>query len=282
MAVKRISAFSLNGTGGNPAGVCIVDEFPASATMLSIAKEIGYSETAFVHPMSGDRQWRVRYFSPEQEVPFCGHATIALTTELGRLHGPGSYELFLNNASISVTSECDSEGLWKAGLISPQTHSGPAQLELINKALSTFNFSANDLNPQFQPTVASAGATHLLLSLKNRETLSQMHYDYDRLREIMLNYNLTTVNLFYVQDETTIYCRNPFAAGGVYEDPATGAAAAALCGYLREIGWIPAGSLAIYQGAEMGKPSKISAEIRLEPGSGIHISGETVPMTKQG
>ena len=48
--------------------------------MQRIAAEVGYSETAFAM-RDGDR-WRVRYFSPEAEVPFCGHATIALGAAL--------------------------------------------------------------------------------------------------------------------------------------------------------------------------------------------------------
>ena len=78
--VRRIAAFSDGAQGGNPAGVWIGDALPPDALMQRIAAEIGYSETAFAAPL-GDG-WRVRYFSPESEVPFCGHATIALVQRL--------------------------------------------------------------------------------------------------------------------------------------------------------------------------------------------------------
>ena len=62
----------------------------AETDMRRLAAEVGYSETAFAVPVEGaDRIWRVRYFSPESEVSFCGHATIALAVALGQRDGPG-------------------------------------------------------------------------------------------------------------------------------------------------------------------------------------------------
>src|SRR5262249_55054270 len=80
MKVLRIAAFCDGGGGGNPAGVVIGQQFPSEAEMRRVAAEVGFSETAFAVP--AERGWRVRYFSPESEVPFCGHATIALGAAL--------------------------------------------------------------------------------------------------------------------------------------------------------------------------------------------------------
>jgi PhzF family phenazine biosynthesis protein len=66
---------------------------------------------------------------------------------------------------------------------------------------------------------------------------------------------------------------NPFASGGVYEDPATGAATAALGGYLRDLGWPHGGVIDIIQGEDMGQRSLLRAEIPPEPGSAIRVSG---------
>ena len=100
MDVQRIAAFSDGEAGGNPAGVVIGDALPDSAEMQRIAAEVGFSETAFAAPLEGG--WRVRYFSPESEVPFCGHATIALGAALARRSGDGVYALTLNDARITV------------------------------------------------------------------------------------------------------------------------------------------------------------------------------------
>ena len=81
MQVRRIAAFTDGGRGGNPAGVVLADALPGHAEMQRIAAEVGYSETAFAAPW--DDAFVVRYFSPETEVPFCGHATIALRSEKG-------------------------------------------------------------------------------------------------------------------------------------------------------------------------------------------------------
>src|SRR5690606_22290981 len=90
--VFRIAAFTTNPAGGNPAGVWVGDAFPDPGTMLSIAAEVGYSETAFITPRHGGTR-TIRYFSPEAEVSFCGHATIASGFVLGELEGDANFEL---------------------------------------------------------------------------------------------------------------------------------------------------------------------------------------------
>ncbi|HWT98723.1 MAG TPA: PhzF family phenazine biosynthesis protein, partial [Terriglobales bacterium] len=84
MDILRIAAFSDGDVGGNPAGVVIGAEMPEAEVMQRVAAEVGFSETAFAAPLApgGNKAWRVRYFAPESEVPFCGHATIALGAAL--------------------------------------------------------------------------------------------------------------------------------------------------------------------------------------------------------
>jgi len=92
MDILKLAAFSHDGKGGNPAGVAFCDEMPSEKEMLSVAKEVGYSETAFLVRQTDG--WRVRYFAPELEVPFCGHATIALGAALGERFGEGNINSF--------------------------------------------------------------------------------------------------------------------------------------------------------------------------------------------
>ena len=75
------------------------DVFPKDAEMCQIAAELGYSETVFARPEQGG--FRVRYFSPESEIPFCGYA-LALGAALCEHYGDGQFELTLNDAKISV------------------------------------------------------------------------------------------------------------------------------------------------------------------------------------
>lgn len=76
MEVQHIAAFSNGQNGGNPAGVVICAELPEPAAMQKVAADVGYSESVFAAPLG--EAWRVRYFAPEVEVDFCGHATIGL------------------------------------------------------------------------------------------------------------------------------------------------------------------------------------------------------------
>ncbi len=88
----------------------------------------------------------------------------------------------------------------------------------------------------------------------------------------------TTIQLVWRQSPDVFHSRVPFPVGGVVEDPATGAAAAALGAYLRELGLVqPPATVTIHQGDDMGRPSLLSVEI--DPGSGgIRVSGNAVPI----
>ncbi len=270
MDVQRIAAFSHGANGGNPAGVVLCEALPAAEEMLTIAAEVGYSETVFAAP--GEDGWRVRYFAPEVEVPFCGHATIALGAALALAHGDGTFTLQLNDARITVTGWRNNPALM-AALQSPRTRSAPAPRELVEAALGLFAYSASDLEPRLPPAIAEAGARHLVLALTSRQKLAAMHYDLERGRQFMTAAGIVTISLVQAETDTRFHARNPFAAGGVYEDAATGAAAAALAGYLRDLGWPHGGMIDILQGEDMGMPSRLRAEITSEPGASIRVSG---------
>jgi len=270
MNILRIAAFSDAGLGGNPAGVMIADTHPDDAEMQRIAAAIGYSETAFAMPQ-GDA-WRVRYFSPESEVPFCGHATIALGAALALKHGNGVFKLKLNQADITVEGEHNEESLY-AALQSPQTHSAPMPTALLTEVLALFGYRENDLNAEIPPARVHGGADHLAVCLNSRAALSAMQYDLAAGRDLMKREGVITILLAYAETPRLFHTRNPFASGGVYEDPATGAATAAFAGYLRDIEWPHQGSIGIIQGEDMGMRSRLMAEITDESGSSIRVSG---------
>jgi PhzF family phenazine biosynthesis protein len=273
--VQRIAAFSDGAQGGNPAGVWIGDALPPDALMQRIAHEIGYSETAFAAPL-GDG-WRVRYFSPESEVPFCGHATIALGAALAASHGDGVYALSLNDAAITVegrrTIGPDGALLTSAALQSPPTRSTPAPAPVVERALALFGYGPIDLDPRIPPALAHGGAEHLVLALRSRALLAAMRYEFERGRRFMRELGIVTVVLAWAESDTLFHTRNPFASGGVYEDPATGAGTAALAGYLRDLGWPHGGAIDIVQGEDMGMRSRLRAEIGVERGGSIRVSG---------
>ncbi|QKC80539.1 PhzF family phenazine biosynthesis protein [Mesorhizobium sp. NZP2077] len=270
MNVLKIAAFSDGNTGGNPAGVLIGDVLPDAAEMQRLAAKVGFSETAFAAP-DGDN-WRVRYFSPESEVPFCGHATIALGAALVRQFGDGVFPLTLNQASITVEGFRDGATI-AAALQSPPTRSRPAPPVLIAEALALFGYAATDLDPTIAPALIHGGADHLVLALKSREALAAMHYELKAGQVLMRREGLVTILLAYAETPRLFHTRNPFASGGVYEDPATGASTAAFAGYLRDIGWPHGGAIDVVQGEDMGMRSRLHADIAPEIGSSIRVSG---------
>ncbi len=274
MTIHHIAAFSTPMGGGNPAGVMLAASLPDAAHMQSIARDLGYSETVFAAP-NGPR-WTTRYFSPVAEVAFCGHATIALGAVLGRLHGAGRYDLDLSQGPISAMAAHGPDG-WTATLQSPPTHSAPLRPDLRDELLALFNLTPYELDERLPPTLAFAGVQHAILALKSRETLAVMAYPFGMMRDLMAHEGLTTVSLLYIDpDQSTFYARNAFAIGGVVEDPATGAAAAALGGALVDLGWpdlAGGGTFHILQGADMGHPSHLTVTVTGRPGDPVAVSG---------
>jgi len=278
MDIQRIAAFSANGRGGNPAGVVLLDTAAPEADMQRVAAEVGYSETAFAFPIEGaDRMWRVRYFSPESEVPFCGHATIALGVALGQRNGPGTYNLDLNNASITVKATMLADGM-AATLASPPTESRAITDDELADAMALLGLTKEDLDPRLPPARIHGGADHLVLALSDRARLAAMSYDLDKGRDMMRRHKLVTIMLVHVEGDRTFSVRNAFASGGVLEDPATGAAAAAFAGYLRDRGWPHGGQFVIRQGEDMGAPSIIEVQLSDEPRASVRVSGNARSM----
>ncbi len=271
MELHRISAFSDNGSGGNPAGVAIVSEMPAVEQMQKIAAEIGYSETVFACQKLDN--WRVRYFSPETEVPFCGHATIALGAVLAKQLGNDTYRLQLNDALITVEGE--RKGVHAGSAFqSPETSISIPSPALVAETLALFGYKSDQLDPRLPPMLINAGSDHMALTLNSRRSLSGMAYDLPTGRALMLREGWITVILAFAEQNRLFHTRNPFASGGVYEDPATGSASAAYAGYLRDMAWPHEGSLEFIQGEDMGCRSRIGLSMSDVPGSSVRVFGE--------
>ncbi|EKG31237.1 PhzF family phenazine biosynthesis protein [Pseudomonas avellanae] len=268
--ILKLAAFSDGDQGGNPAGVWLGASLPDEVRMQQIAADVGFSETVFAAPL--ENGWRVRYFSPLAEVPFCGHATIALGAALAAQKGDGVFDLTLNQTQITVEGHAQGS-LTSAALQSPPTFSKPVSAQLLEEALTLFGYTHSDLDERIPPAHINGGAGHLILALNSRAALKAMHYDQQAGRELMVREGWATILLAWAETDQMFHTRNPFAFGGVYEDPATGAATAALGGYLRDIGWPHGGLIDILQGDDMGSPSRLRAEIPEQIGSSIRVSG---------
>ncbi|KAB7743561.1 PhzF family phenazine biosynthesis isomerase [Nostocoides sp. F2B08] len=278
--IERYAAFSDDPAGGNPAGVVLDAASLGAVDMQRIAAQVGYSETAFVtgpivppDPHDETSSIPIRFFAPEGEVDFCGHATIATAVSIGEHHGLGDYVLGTRVGPVPITAR--REGSRTVGALhSPPVDCLPLENDLLTRILEALRWSRSDLDPALPPAVGFGGNRHPVLVARELDRLQELDYDFGALQSLSRRHDWITVQLVASIGSGQWRARDPFPWGGVVEDPATGAAAAAFAGYLRaHAGAIAGDRLVITQGVEMGRPSRI--EVELTEGAAI-VSGAAV------
>ena len=275
MEILRYTAFSGDPAGGNPAGVVLDASGVDAATMLAVAAGVGYSETAFLVPRAAG-EFDVRYFSPQAEVAFCGHATIASAVAYAERHGTGALTFHTPAGEVPVTT-ASAGGRITATLVSVAPQVTDLRDDQLDELLAALGWTRADLDAALPPRVAFAGVRHPVLAAATRERLAELDYDFDALAAVMARESWTTIALVWRESADVFHARNPFPPGGVVEDPATGAGAAALGAYLRELGLItPPSTITIHQGDDMGRPSLL--RVRIGAGGGIAVTGRAVPI----
>lgn len=241
--VQRYVAFSDHPDGGNPAGVVLDAAGLSADRMLAIAAELGYSETAF---LCGED---IRYFSPLAEVPFCGHATIATAVALAERDGPGEVILATASGPVPVRTRRDQDGRVLATLTSVAARTTDIEPADVRELLASLGWEGADLDPALP-----------------------------RLAALMAARDWTTIQLVWRETDTLFHSRNPFPPGGVVEDPATGAAAAALGAYLRDLRLVPLpATITIRQGEDLGRPGRLTVDVPADRAQ-IEVTGAAVPI----
>jgi PhzF family phenazine biosynthesis protein len=256
--VLRYVAFSERPDGGNPAGVVLDAAGLSDAEMLKIAANVGYSETAF---LVGED---IRYFSPLAEMPFCGHATVATAVALAERDGPGELRFNTPVGPVPIVTRRDDQGQLAATLTTM-----PRLEELsdgdLEELLAALRWKQSDLDPALPPHVSIVGGGYPVIAAATRERLADLDYDFDRLGALMGARGWVTIQLVWRESPARFHARNPFPPGGIVEDPATGAAAAALGGYLRELGLVePPETVTVLQGEYLGRPGRLLVDIHAD------------------
>jgi PhzF family phenazine biosynthesis protein len=270
--VLEYAAFTYQGSGGNPAGIVLDAGSLSEREMLRIAADLGHSESAFVVSRRSERDLDLRYFSPRAEVPFCGHATIATAVALAERHGVGDYLFHTPVGPIALQTTPGDAGRLLATLTSVPTHSRPAEDDELDRALGALHWGRHQLDPRYPPRVAFGGNDHLVLAVSERSTLAALDYDFEVLAELMAQRSWITLQLVWASSRTVFHARDPFPPGGVVEDPATGAAAVAFGGYLRDLGLVePGETVTILQGFDHGTPSELLVDP--EPSGRVRVTG---------
>lgn len=261
--------------GGNPAGVVLDATGMSEAAMQATAADVGFSETAFLVP-TGAAAARVRYFAPRREVAFCGHATLAAAvahTERG-----GARVLTFDTPAGPVVVETDPDQVpATATLTSPPATTRALPPAVADHLLAALALDEAELDPAWPLQVASAGNLHPVVVVRTRHRLATLDYRHDPLLALMTDQGWTTVSVLWPQPGSrTLWARDPFPVGGVREDPATGAAAAAVGAYLRDRGRArPGDTWVIRQGHDMGRPSRLDVEVGDDR---MRVRGRAVPI----
>lgn len=276
--VLRYAAFATTPDGGNPAGVVLDATRLDDAQMQVIAADVGYAETVFITEVAVDgdsRRNRVRYFSPIAEVPFCGHATIALAVALSRLHGTGTFMFDTSVGPVAIESAGGGSTLTASFTsVEPRVAEFPAGV--LDTLLGLLGVGRDELHPAYPPLIAFAGNWHPILVFADRRTFDSFVFDPDPMRALMDAQNWAgTVTTLCETGAGEFDSRNLFPVGTISEDPATGSAAAAFGGYLRLLSLVePPSRVVVLQGSHVGRPSRLTVDI--PPFGGIVVQGEAV------
>ncbi len=102
-----VDAFTDKPFAGNPAAVCVMDKWPAEASMMKLAMENNLSETAFI--VKEPEGYHLRWFTPGSEIELCGHATLASAFVILNFVEPESSSVSFNTMSgmLTVTRKGD-------------------------------------------------------------------------------------------------------------------------------------------------------------------------------
>ncbi|WP_434362130.1 PhzF family phenazine biosynthesis protein [Parasalinivibrio latis] len=260
--VFLVDAFCYNDNGGNPAGVVLDADSLDETQMQVIAKEVGFSETAFV-TLTSPQDIRIRYFTPVSEVMFCGHATLAafFTLFSERRIGQGSYPFQTQSATLSVNISASGDVLI--------TFPKPAYLGQLDveEIAPLFNLFPEDLSIESLPIeVISTGANDVIVPVSSGR-LDSVTPDFEAISKYCETHNLLAFHLFEYtidDDEHKIHGRNFAPLVGINEECATGTANGALACYLTK--QIPSlgPDYALFQGRAMGRESLIKVQLELD------------------
>ncbi|MGR0221255.1 PhzF family phenazine biosynthesis protein [Agromyces sp. ZXT2-6] len=278
--ILRYAAFTSDPAGGNPAGIVLDAAGLDEADMLRIAGEVGYAETAFVTGAEGDARG-IRYFSPVAEVPFCGHATVATAIAIAEREGPGRVRFATPVGEVGIeTAEVDGE--LRAAFTSVEPFVEPMPESVLDEILALLGLYASVLDERHPPRISFAGNRHPVVVVADRAAFDAFTFDPAAARALMDAREWpATITVLHRQPDADgglrFEARNIFPVGAISEDPATGAAAAAVGGYLRALGAVtPPARVVIVQGRHVGRPSELVVDIP-ETG-GIVVSGAAVPI----
>ena len=279
-----LKAFIYENSGGNGAGVIILDEQIKSEKKQNIAEKIGLSETAFVKQID-ENNYDVSFFTPQCEVDLCGHATIATfyylaiigkikgnseikkvyqNTKAGRLE----IEIKFNNGNVDyVLMQQSSPKIFKE-MIGRNKKDIAVSLNIDENSIGLIGF-------EIEPTIVSTGLRDIIIPVKSRAILNEINANSDMIKYISLENDVVGYHVYTIEDNK-IYARNFAPAVGIEEECATGTSNGALGSLLYEKGIIQEG-IQIIQGEAMNEASLIYVKINYQDGHmDVRVGGKAL------
>ena len=252
--VYKLTAFPNGKNGGNKAGVVIDANSLSDSDMQGIAKNVGYSETAFVLK-SEKADFRVRYFTPLREVDICGHATIATFNLLRdkKVIKKGTYSVETRVGVLNVE-------VLKAEVYMEQMH--PIFFETVEDfEIYDCFYEERFINKDLPIKIVSTGLREIFVPVKDVETLHKLHPRIHNIKYLSEKYNVIGVHLFAIDDKVDAYGRNFAPAFGIDEESATGTSNGALACYLNKFYSPTKTEYVLRQGYSMDMPSEIKVTL---------------------
>lgn len=298
MKLYIADAFTYELFGGNPAGVVIFEDsedFPEAEVMRKTAAELRYSETAFIKQLS-EKEFKIRYFTPADEVDLCGHATIASFScllDAGLVKDGVDY---INHTLAGTLNISIQDNFIMMDMAVPEfigTISEAADLaELYDiMGISYSPIEEKDVydeDIQLLPMMISTGLPDIIMPVASRSELEEITPDFARLTELSKRYNVVGVHAFTLDahGDDTAHCRNFAPLYDIDEEAATGTSNGALTYYLYYNDIVKAGNkFSFVQGEAMKRPSRILSSLTVSTDNdnknvSIRVGGRAVILAK--
>lgn len=252
LKIFQVDAFAERVFTGNPAAVCVLEDWLPEDTMQAIAMENNLAETAFT--VKENRGYHIRWFTPEVEVALCGHATLATAFVLYEYYGfKGPFIPFYSEQSGPLAVEKGEEGLLTLDFPADFAEE-TASIELLNEALGMV------------PQKTLKGRTDYLLIYSDEQQIRAMDPNLFLLNQV----DARGVIVSAPGEEVDFVSRFFAPQSGVSEDPVTGSAHTTMTPYWSEI--LKKNTLTARQLSKRG--GNLSCELR---GSRVRISGRAMP-----
>lgn len=293
--VCLVDAFTDEPLTGNPAGVVPRADGLTDDQCLAIARELAVSETAFVFE-STDADYRLRYFTPTEEVPFCGHATLGTIVHLheqGRVADRTTIETGAGTREVEIEIEIESESETESETGSesnadrtiwmdqgaPTVREVDVQYGRVARALGIEQEILEGPKAELPMAVASTGLPFLIVPVTYLSALGSMTPDPEQIEAVTSAVDADGLYCFTfdtLDSESTLHGRAFAPAIGITEDPVTGTASGAVTAYLEHVGAFesPPDRYRFEQGHFVDRPGVVYAE----GGSSVRVGGNGIPV----